>query len=90
MLAAFGSQQSVSNAREYELGLMSLDVRPHTVTALERSILDLRIPPVAQSTIKCQQQYGIVVGDRCDIRIACSIQRNIIDLLQTSHGKIGI
>ena len=74
VLAAFGSQQSVSNAREYELGLMGLDVRPHKVTALERSRLDLRIPPVAPSTIKRRQHYGIVVGDRCDIRKACSIQ----------------
>ena len=90
VLAAFGSQKSVSNARDCGLGLMCLDVRPHKVTALERSRLDLRIPPVAPPTIKRRQQYGIVVGDRCDIRIACSIQRNIIDLLQTSHGKIGI
>ena len=63
-LAAFGSQQSVSNAREYELGLMGLDVRPHKVTALEHSRLDLRIPPVAPSTIKPRQQYGIVVDNR--------------------------
>ena len=29
VLAAFGSQKSVSNAREYEIGLMGLDVRSH-------------------------------------------------------------
>ena len=88
VLAAFGSQQSVSNAREYELGLMGLDVRPQKVTALERSRLDLRIPPVAPSTIKRRQQYGIVVGDRRYIRKACLIPRNIIDPLLTIHSKI--
>ena len=90
VLAAFGSQQSESNAREYRLGLMGLDVRPHNVTALERSRLDLRIPPAAPSEMKRLKQYGIVVGDRCDIRKACSNQRYIIDPLQTSHGKNGI
>ena len=90
VLAAFGSQQSVSNAREYELGLMGPDVRMNKVTALERSRLDLRISPVAPSTIKRRQQYGIVVDDRGDIRKAYSIQRNMIDPLQTSHVKIGI
>ena len=89
-LAAFGIQQSVSNVHEYELGLMGLDVRPHKVTALKRSRLDLRIPPVAPSTIQRRQQYGIVVGDRCDTRKACSIQQNMIDALQTCHGRIGI
>ena len=40
VLTTFGSQQSVSNAREYERGLMGLDVRPHKVTALGHSRLD--------------------------------------------------
>ena len=90
VLPAFGSQHSVFNARKYELGLTGLEIRPHKVTALERSRLDLRIPPVAPYTIKRRQQYGIAVVDRCNIRKAYSIQRNMIDPLQTSHGKVVI
>ena len=67
-LAGFGSQPSVSNAREYKLELKGVDGRPHKMTALECASLDLRIlPPVASSTIGCRHQYGIVLGDRCEI-----------------------
>ena len=65
-LAGFVANRQVSNVHEYGLELMGVDGRPHKVTALERAILDLRIPPVAPPTIKCWQQYGIVLGDRCD------------------------
>ena len=55
-LAGLGSQPSVYNVCEYEVELIGVDGRPHEVTAQERVRLDLRIPPVTQSTIERWQQ----------------------------------
>ena len=57
----------MSKVREYELELIGVDGRPHKMTALERTALELRIPPVTLSTIE-RQQHGIVLGDKCEVK----------------------